>query len=440
MILYALVDCNNFYASCERVFKPTLNGKPIVVLSNNDGCVIARSQEAKDLNIKMGVPFWEIKNLIKTHDVQVFSSNYQLYGDMSERVMNLIQEACGDVEIYSIDEAFMLFDTQFSTIEDIEQTCQKLRLKIRQCTSIPVSIGISYTKTLAKLANQLAKKQQITAEKGENREGCIENNKGVFCLIETNNFNQNLSEMSVDKVWGVGRAYKQRLEYYGICTALDLKNANQVWIKKTFGVVLLRTVKELNSFSCLELDDPIESRKNIMVSRSFNKDVYKLAELSEAVSVYATRLGEKLRHYQQTTQHLTVFIWTNPFNRIAADTRIYFAESIVLPHATANTPDLIHYALQILEKLYKSDYNYKKAGILAGELRPNTVLQTNLFHPFEAEKRGRTLMQVLDAVNKKYGKQTLYVATCGQNHTWSRREQFRSPCYTTQWGDILKIK
>jgi DNA polymerase V len=177
MILYALVDCNNFYASCERVFNPKMNGKPIVVLSNNDGCVIARSQEAKDLNIKMGVPYWEIKNLIKTHNIQVFSSNYQLYGDMSERVMNIVHAYCGDVEVYSIDEAFMKFDTQFLTIEAIEKRCQDLRAMILQCTSIPVSIGISHTKTLAKLANRIAKK-------GKNTEGGVGKAQGVFCLID----------------------------------------------------------------------------------------------------------------------------------------------------------------------------------------------------------------------------------------------------------------
>lgn len=445
---------------------------PIVVLSNNDGCVIARSQEAKDLNIKMGVPFWEIKNLIKTHNVKVFSSNYQLYGDMSERVMNIIKDYCGDVEIYSIDEAFLKFDTQFSTIKEIELTCQNLRAKILQCTSIPVSIGISPTKTLAKLANQIAKKAQISFKKDTITEGGIhsdESHRGVFCLIEmnkfnhnlsksiideiplnndrretfsdeTNKFNQYLSKMTIDKIWGVGRAYQQQLNYYGIYTALDLKNASETWIKKKFGVVLLRTVKELNGFSCLDLEAPIESRKNVMVSRSFNKDIYKLAELSEAVSVYATRLGEKLRHHQQTTQHITIFLWTNPFNRITTDTRIYFADSIELPYATSNTPELIHYALQVLEKLYKTNYNYKKAGILASELKPNAVIQTHLFHPFEREKQGRQVMQVMDAVNKKYGKQALYVATCGTNHTWSRREQFKSPCYTTQWGEVLSIK
>jgi DNA polymerase V len=241
MILYALIDCNNFYASCERVFQPKLNGKPIVVLSNNDGCVIARSQEAKDLGIAMGVPYWEIKDLIKKQLVHVFSSNYQLYGDMSERVMNIIKEHCGDVEIYSIDEAFLTFDTRFSSIQDIVETCKNLRETLLQCTSIPVSIGISSTKTLAKLANQIAKKRQKTIEMQYNTEG--------VCLLENNTQTEPiLASIPVEKVWGIGRAYKEHLAYYGIHTVLDLKNANQQWIHRKFGVVLLRTVKELNGF------------------------------------------------------------------------------------------------------------------------------------------------------------------------------------------------
>jgi DNA polymerase V len=425
MILYALLDCNNFYASCERVFNPKLNRKPIIVLSNNDGCVIARSQEAKDLNIAMGAPYWEVKNLIQKHNIHVFSSNYQLYGDMSERIMNIIKDVCGDVEIYSIDEAFLRFDTRFMDTSRIELLCKELRIKILQCTSVPVSIGIATTKTLAKLANHIAKK-------GKNTEG-------VFLLDNDIEGDKILCQINVEKVWGIGRAYKEQLDYYGIKTVLDLKNANQAWIHKKFGVVLLRTIKELNNFPCLDMENPVESRKNIMVSRSFNRDVYKLSDLEEAVSVYATRLGEKLRHYQQTTQHITVFIWTNPFNRLTFDKRTYFAASMELPYATSNTNDLIRYVVQLLKDLYRENYNYKKAGILAGELKPYSIVQTNLFYPFDTDKKHRDLMKVMDMMNKKYGKQTLYVASCGQNHTWSRREQFRSPCYTTKWSELLKV-
>ncbi len=223
MILYALIDCNNFYASCERVFNPKLNGKPIVVLSNNDGCVIARSQEVKDLNIAMGVPYWEIKHLIKKHNIHVFSSNYQLYGDISERVMNIIKDTCAEIEIYSIDEAFLKFDTRFTDNRSIEKICQNLRLKILQCTSIPVSIGIATTKTLSKLANHIAKKNK--------------NTEGVYQLENTLDGDIILSQIQVEKIWGIGRAYKEQLELLNIKTALDLKQANQIVIKKQFGVV-----------------------------------------------------------------------------------------------------------------------------------------------------------------------------------------------------------
>ena len=428
MTYYALADCNNFYASCERIFQPHLKGKPIVVLSNNDGCVIARSNESKALGIKMGVPYWEIKDIIKKHNIFVFSSNYQLYGDISERVMNIMQEACGDVEVYSIDEAFLLFDDQFISLENIEKTCKHLRSKILQCTSILVSIGLGTTKTLAKLANRIAKKRLDT--------------EGVFTLNESEKTQEVLAQIHAQDVWGVGRAYSRELDKYGIKTALDLKNANQTWIKKKFGVVLLRTVKELNGIPCFALEPPIESRQNIMVSRSFRKDVYVYSELSEALSVYATRLGEKLRHYQQTTSILTVFLWTNPHRRLTTDSRIYFTASVELPFSTSNTNDLIKYALKLLKDLYKSDHNYKKAGILAGNLRPDSCTQGNLFEPFDTHLKNKKLMTVMDDLNRRYGKQTLYMASCGESekHTWARQEQFRSKRFTTQWGDILVIR
>ena len=299
MMLYALMDCNNFYASCERAFQPQLVGKPIVVLSNNDGCVIARSNEAKALKIEMGVPFWEIKKLVKEHKIHVFSSNYPLYGDMSERIMNIAKDHCGDVEIYSIDESFLKFEVSEKAVEN---TCKILRAKVLQGTGVPVSIGIAPTKTLAKIANHIAKKRL--------------NTEGVFMMKNASEIDISLADFEVGKVWGIGRAYQKTLANYGILTAFDLKNASQTWIKQKFGVVMLRTVKELNGIPCLALEPPVESRQNVMVSRSFRKDVYAISELTEALSVYATRLGEKLRQYKQTTAQLTIFLWTNPHKRL----------------------------------------------------------------------------------------------------------------------------
>jgi DNA polymerase V len=430
MKVYALMDCNNFYASCERAFQPQLVGKPIVVLSNNDGCVIARSNEAKALKIEMGVPFWEIKKLIKQHNIHVFSSNYPLYGDMSERIMNIAKDHCGDIEVYSIDESFLKFDTQ---LNPVETTCKTLRAKVLQGTGVPVSIGIAPTKTLAKIANHVAKKGVTTGFLGQNTEG-------VFALVETDIINEILSNFEVSKVWGIGRAYQKTLADYGILTAFDLKNASQTWIKQKFGVVMLRTVKELNGIPCLALEAPVESRQNVMVSRSFRKDVYAISELTEALSVYATRLGEKLRQYKQTTDQLTIFLWTNPHKRLTFDAKIYFSETIKLPYATSDTAMLIHYALLVLKKIYQPKLNYKKGGILAHDLMPDNATQGNLFESMDTAARHKTLMGVMDSMNKKYGKETLQIASCGVQHTWSRQAQFCSAGYTTKWGEILRVK
>jgi DNA polymerase V len=433
MKVYALMDCNNFYASCERAFQPQLVGKPIVVLSNNDGCVIARSNEAKALKIEMGVPFWEIKKLIKQHNIHVFSSNYPLYGDMSERIMNIAKDHCGDIEVYSIDESFLKFDTQ---LNPVETTCKTLRAKVLQGTGVPVSIGIAPTKTLAKIANHVAKKGVATGFLGQNTEG-------VFALVETDIINEILSNFEVSKVWGIGRAYQKTLADYGILTAFDLKNASQTWIKQKFGVVMLRTVKELNGIPCLALEAPVESRQNVMVSRSFRKDVYAISELTEALSVYATRLGEKLRQYKQTTDQLTIFLWTNPHKRLTFDAKTYFSETIKLPYATSDTAMLIHYALLVLKKIYQPKLNYKKGGILAHDLMPDNATQGNLFESMDTALRHKTLMGVMDNLNKKYGKQTVQIASCGVQHTphtWSRQAQFCSAGYTTKWGEILRVK
>ncbi len=423
MMLYALMDCNNFYASCERAFQPQLVGKPIVVLSNNDGCVIARSNEAKALKIEMGVPFWEIKKLVKEHKIHVFSSNYPLYGDMSERIMNIAKDHCGDVEIYSIDESFLKFEVSEKAVEN---TCKILRAKVLQGTGVPVSIGIAPTKTLAKIANHIAKKRL--------------NTEGVFMMKNASEIDISLADFEVGKVWGIGRAYQKTLANYGILTAFDLKNASQTWIKQKFGVVMLRTVKELNGIPCLALEPPVVSRQNVMVSRSFRKDVYALSELTEALSVYATRLGEKLRQYKQTTAQLTIFLWTNPHKRLTFDAKIYFSETIKLPYATSDTAMLIHYALMVLKKIYQPKLNYKKGGILAHDLMPENATQGNLFESMDTALRHKTLMGVMDSLNKKYGKETLQMASCGVQHTWSRQAQFCSAGYTTKWGEILRVK
>lgn len=420
MKYYSLVDVNNFYASCERAFQPRLATCPVVVLSNNDGCIIARSNEAKALGIEMGVPYWEVRSLINEHQVQVFSSNYALYGDMSARVMDILQQHCADVEVYSIDEAFL--ELSFYK-QNLQQYGEQLRRVIWQCTGIPVSVGIARTKTLAKLANHIAKRQAPG---------------GVYVLGPTD---PKLLELPVSKVWGVGRAYERKLAEIGVKTVSALQQVEEGWMHREFGVVGLRLLKELKGEACHALEPPVTGRKHTMVSRSFRRDVYELEELKEAISVYASRLGEKLRRYRQAARHLTVFLWANPHKKIRPDGRSYFAMSLELPLATSNTNTFIQWAAAAVERLYEKGTNYKKAGLLAGGLQPATVLQTNLFVGEQRQLRFAKAIEAMDQLNRQYGSQTVHFASCGNgDNTWCRKEQWRSPRFTTCWEEVLRVK
>lgn len=420
MKYYALVDCNNFYASCERAFQPRLAGRPVIVLSNNDGCVIARSDEAKALGIEMGVPYWEARPLLDRHNVQIFSSNYALYGDLSARVMDILQQHCAEVEVYSIDEAFLRLSFHK---QDLQQYGERLRRLLHRCTGIPVSIGIARTKTLAKLANHIAKRQT---------------SGGVYLLCPSD---PRLSELPVSKIWGIGRAYERKLAETGVQTVAALQQVEEGWMRQTFGVVGLRLLKELKGEACYALEPPIAGRKHTMVSRSFRRDVYELDELKEAISVYASRLGEKLRRYNQAASCLTVFLWANPHKRIRLDGRSYFAMSLELPLATANTNDFIQWAAAAVERLYEKGTNYKKAGLLAGGLQPATVLQTNLFVGEQRQLRFAKAIEAMDKLNRQFGRQTVCFASCGNGgNTWCRKEQWRSPRFTTRWEEVLRVR
>jgi DNA polymerase V len=386
MKLFGLVDCNNFYASCERVFNPKLNRQPVIVLSNNDGCVVARSNEAKALGIGMGEPYFKVKELVVKNNVAVFSSNYALYGDMSERVMNILQDHCAEMEIYSIDEAFLQLTFQRYSTAAYGDYGAMLRQKILQGTGIPVSVGIAATKTLAKLANHIAKKQTTN---------------GVYFLQPED---PKLQELDIDELWGVGSAYKRKLNAVGIKTVFDLSRVPEGWMRKEFGVVGLRLLKEIKGFSCYDLEVPIESRKNMIVSRSFSKDVYAFSELTEAVAAYATRLGEKLRHYQQQTGVITVFLLANRFKNKRPDGQVSFSKTVELPHTTSNGNELIAWAIAAAKSLFQEGTNYKKAGILATDLKPDNQLQTNLFVSELKTLQSAQLMKSVDAINKKMGK------------------------------------
>ena len=420
--MFLLVDCNNFYASCERVFNPKLNGKPLVVLSNNDGCVVARSAEAKALGIAMGVPYWEVRELITRHQVQVFSSNYQLYGDLSARIMNIYQQFCPDVEVYSIDEAFLRVEGRGRSKKGwLLAFAQRIRQCVWKQVGIPVSVGIAPTKTLAKLANHLAKQRSPD---------------GVFCLQEPDSCREVFEKTDISKLWGIGKNLERSLKTMDIQSVWDLKNADLRVIGGRFGVVLLRLVKELNGISCLELEAAPEKRRNMVVSRSFRRDVYALDELREALSVYCTRLGEKLRHFEQKAAHLTVFLLANPFNNKRADQKRYFSreQSLVLP--TSNTNELIVNAMNLLEQLYEPGTNYKKAGVMVQELSDARQVQGNLFESHATYFQAAEINKVMDNINRKYGRNTLFFSSCGIANGWSRQEQFRSPRYTTCWDEL----
>ncbi|NUQ25285.1 MAG: Y-family DNA polymerase [Saprospiraceae bacterium] len=420
MSLFALVDCNNFYASCERVFNPKLADKPLVVLSNNDGCVVARSNEAKALGIPMGEPLFKLRELIQKGEVAVFSSNYALYGDMSERVMSILQDHCADVEVYSIDEAFLELMFYQQTESSLTDYARDLRGKVLKWTGIPVSVGLAPTKTLAKLANHIAKKRT---------------EEGVFYLTPGHDI---LQELDIDELWGVGSAYKRRLAAIGIDTVAQFAGISESWMQQEFGVVGLRLLKEVKGFPCYGLEPPVTERKNAMISRSFAKDVYELEPLAEAIAIYATRLGEKLRRYRQTAGVITVFLWANRFKNKRPDGLSCFSRMVELPIATSNTNELIHWSVAMVKSLYEKGTNYKKVGILAGELKPAGRLQTNLFVPETQLLRSAELMKTLDQINQRMGRGTVYFAACSHRPDFKLKTEWRSPRFTTRWEELLK--
>lgn len=414
--VFALIDCNNFYASCERVFDSKLEGKPIVVLSNNDGCVIARSNEAKALGIAMGAPEFQIRPLLRAHQVHVFSSNYTLYGDMSQRVMETLEQFCPDLEIYSIDEAFLSLSGFLSrNLTDYGQT---IRAKVKQWTGIPVSVGIAETKTLAKLANRIAKR---TPDMG-----------GVFDLRFCPDRAALLSRTPVEEVWGIGPNHARLLTGYGITTALQLIQANDQWIRKHLGIVGVRLVMELRGVSCLDLDQCPPPKQGLTCSRSFGNPVTTLTEMEEAVSSYASRVSEKLRRERLAASVLTVFLTTNPFKDIPQYSN---ALTITLPVATDSTPELIRYGVQGIRQMYREGYEYKKAGVTLTGLVPASQIQADLFD-VKDRVRSKRLMAALDAINGRWGTGTLQYASDGLAKEWKAQFHRRSPAYTTNWAEL----
>ena len=419
---FALIDANNFYVSCERVFNPQLEKRPVVVLSNNDGCIVARSQEAKDLGIGMGVPFFQAKHLIQSHGLIWFSSNYTLYGDMSARMMALLASFAPRQEIYSIDECFLDLTGMHRDAVSYGQT-------IRRCTrrylGLPTSVGIGKTKTLAKLANHLAKKR---AQYG-----------GVFDWQACEPLVEDclMAQIDIGEIWGVGKRLRMQLRAMGITTCRDLKYAQVSLIRQRFGVVLERTVAELNGLACLALEDPQTSggkpKQQIISSKSFGQAITTLTDLSAAVSSYTARAAEKLRQQDSICSHLVVFIQTNSY----ADHQKRYANSITLPLIVASndTRRLSQVALMGIEKIYRLGYRYKKAGVILLGLHPATQQQGNLFVADQHQGASK-VMHVMDHLNQKYGANTLSLAGAGLQPHWRMQAAQRTPNYTTAWDEI----
>jgi DNA polymerase V len=416
MSIVALVDCNNFYVSCERVFDPKLEGKPVVVLSNNDGCVVARSDEAKALGIPAGVAAFKIGDLIGSGKVYALSSNYALYGDMSQRVMETLAQFTPEIEVYSIDEAFLNL-SGFDPGAITGYACT-IRATVKRWTGMPVSIGIGETKTLAKIAGRFAKKSRKSP--------------GVVNLAASPYQESALAATAVGDVWGVGRQYVRFLNKNGIMTALDLRNATDVWVKKHMGVVGLRMVKELRGISCLSLELCPPGKKEMCVSRSFGQPVKTRTAMQEAIATYTSRAAEKLRKQRFAAGALMVFMMTNRFS----DGPQYANSTVMeLPVPTDCTHELIRYALRGTDTIFREGYRFNKAGVVLTGLVPKGEVQTDLFHTFDHVSAGR-LMEALDRINTRLGPGTLKYAAVGLHQNWATKFKRRSPRYTTRWDEL----
>lgn len=419
--MFGIVDCNNFYASCERVFNPALNGHPVVVLSNNDGCVIARSTEAKALGIPMGEPAYKLKELIENNRVAVFSSNYVLYGDMSGRVMSLLADMVPDMEIYSIDEAFLHLDG-FGEHTDLAALGAKIVATVTRGTGIPVSMGIAPTKTLAKVANRFAKKYPAY--------------RGV-CMIDTDEKREKaLKLLDIEDVWGIGRRISKRLRYHSINTAWDFTQRTKSWVRHTLGVTGERTWLELRGTACIEMEHQA-AKKTICTSRSFGEKLTELEPIAEAVANFAATCAEKLRRQHSQAAVIMVFLHTNPF---ATNQPQYSNQAVLqLPVPTSDSSELIHYALQGLRSIFAAGYRFKKAGVIVSEITPERPMQGNLFDTRDREKHSR-LMRVMDSLNAGYGRQKVKIASQGFDRKWKLKNEKLSPCYSTKLQDVLEIK
>ena len=412
----ALIDCNSFYVSCERLFNPKIQNVPVVVLSNNDGCVISRSTEAKKLGIRMGEPYFKVKDLVKKNNVQIFSSNYALYGDLSRRVMKVLKGFTDKIEIYSIDEAFL--DLSHIKDEQVEEYGKQIRERVLKWTGIPTSVGISNTKTLSKVANHIAKK----------------NKAGVIFLKK--NIDTILKNFDIADIWGVGRQLSKLYIKNGIKNAYELKNISNTWVKKSTNVLGAKTVMELRGISCIDLETEESRRKSCCVSRSFGKKVESLDKLKESITTHCLNAAEKIRTDKQTTRAVTIFIRTSPFDK----NRKYYSNSITieLPVATNNSIELVKTAITGLGKIYKYGYFYQKAGVILSKLRDASEKELNLLAPI-LENKSQPLMRAIDFTNAKYGRNAISIAQAGISNDWKMRREHSSRIDTASFDFLPKI-
>lgn len=412
---FALVDANNFYVSCERLFRPDLQHRPVVVLSNNDGCIVARSQEVKDLGIKMGTPLFKVKNLVSKHDIRVFSSNYTLYGDISSRVMQTLEEISPRVEVYSIDEAFL----DLSGITRLVEQGRSIRATVMRNVGVPVCIGMAPTKTLAKLANHAAKTFKST--------------RGVVDLTDPARQKRLLEITPVAEVWGVGRKLNGKLEGQGIRTALDLSCMSPKRIRQRYSVVLERTVRELNGESCLELEDVVQKRQQILCSRSFGEKLTAYHDLKQAVCEFAARAAAKLRSENQLARMVSVFIRTSPFDPSAPQYANSATGALAVP--SSDTHKILELATRLYHGIFREGYPYAKAGVILADFCAPDAVQMDLFHGDHGVERGDSLMQAVDAINRK-GRGKVWFGGQRPDKDWYMRRANLSPAYTTRWDSL----
>lgn len=421
--MFALVDVNSFYASCETVFRPDLKGRPVVVLSNNDGCVIARSAEAKQF-VKMGEPYFKQKDQFRRQGVICFSSNYELYADMSNRVMTTLEELSPRCEIYSIDEAFCDL-TGVRNCRDLTDFGREIRETVLRRTHLTVGVGIAQTKTLAKLANHAAKKWQRQTG-------------GVVDLSNIEKQRKLMAALPVDEVWGVGRRISKKLEAMGIKTVLQLADTDIRFIRKHFNVVLERTVRELRGESCLGLEEFAPVKQEIVCSRSFGGRITEYHEMRQAICSYASRAAEKLRGEHQYCRFISAFVKTSPF----ALSEPYYGNnaSVKLLTPTQDSRDIIAAATRCLDAVWKDGFRYQKAGVMLGDFYSQGVAQLNLFDDNAPRKNSEKLMEVLDYLNAKNGRGALYFAGQGIQTAWQMKREMLSPRYTTRYSDLLRVR